>query len=153
MNEFVNITEYPSYQINKLGEVRRIYKNGNIKSIKTSINKKNNYVYVSLHHKNHTLHRLLGKQFIYNPNNKPCIDHIDRNRQNNSLDNLRWVTYKENTNNKEHSKKGCICKSTEKYKDKTYIYFRVFWYENKIKKSKRFKTEEEAIKFNKNRII
>lgn len=52
------------------------------------------------------LHRLLGLTFIPNPNNKPCIDHIDRNRQNNNLDNLRWATIQENALN--HRVKGKI---------------------------------------------
>lgn len=36
---------------------------------------------------------------IENPENKNCIDHIDTNKENNNVGNLRWVTYKENTNN------------------------------------------------------
>ncbi len=53
------------------------------------------------------LARLLAKQFI--PNNdetKIQIDHIDRNKLNNSLDNLRWVTQTENLANK--VRKGCV---------------------------------------------
>ena len=46
------------------------------------------------------LHRLLAIQYIPNPENKPEIDHIDRNRTNNDLANLRWVTKLEQNNNK-----------------------------------------------------
>lgn len=45
------------------------------------------------------IHIILAKAFIPNPDNKPCIDHIDTNKQNFSLSNLRWVTEKENSNN------------------------------------------------------
>ena len=43
--------------------------------------------------------RLVAAAFIPNPENKPCIDHIDGDRTNNHADNLRWVTYLENNNN------------------------------------------------------
>ena len=45
------------------------------------------------------VHRLVALAFIPNPENKPCIDHIDGDRANNHADNLRWVTYLENNNN------------------------------------------------------
>lgn len=45
------------------------------------------------------VHRLVAAAFIPNPENKPCIDHIDGDRANNHADNLRWVTAKENSNN------------------------------------------------------
>lgn len=45
------------------------------------------------------VHRLLAQAFIPNPDNKPFVDHIDTNKENFSLDNLRWVTAKENANN------------------------------------------------------
>lgn len=43
------------------------------------------------------IHRLLAEYFIPNPNNKPCVNHIDGNKLNNSLSNLEWVTISENT--------------------------------------------------------
>jgi hypothetical protein len=50
--------------------------------------------------KNFRLNRLLALAFIPNPENKPEVDHIDRNRNNNNLENLHWVTRLENLQNK-----------------------------------------------------
>lgn len=45
------------------------------------------------------VHRAVAELFIPNPENKPFVDHIDTNRVNNHINNLRWVTNKENCNN------------------------------------------------------
>ena len=41
-------------------------------------------------------HRLIAETLIENPNNLKEVDHIDGNKQNNSITNLRWVNRKEN---------------------------------------------------------
>lgn len=46
---------------------------------------------------NHPVHRLIATAFKPNPENKPCVNHIDGNSLNDEADNLEWVTYSENT--------------------------------------------------------
>lgn len=73
------------------------------KLLHPSINKRTGYSRVTLSkNKVHTvelLHRLVAIAFIENKDSKPMIDHIDRNKQNNRVDNLRWCSLSENMNN------------------------------------------------------
>lgn len=43
------------------------------------------------------IHRLIAENFISNHNNLPQVDHIDRNKTNNNIKNLEWVSEKENS--------------------------------------------------------
>ena len=45
------------------------------------------------------VHRLVAIAFLPNPDNKPVVDHIDTNPQNNNVENLRWATVQENALN------------------------------------------------------
>lgn len=91
------IKQNENYSINEFGEIRNDKTN---KILTPHLNSGNGYVCVDLYCNNkrtkYCVHRLLAEAFLPNPENKPCIDHIDRNRHNNSLDNLRWATYSEN---------------------------------------------------------
>tara|TARA_R110000822_G_scaffold254943_1_gene381123 strand:+ start:174 stop:695 length:522 start_codon:yes stop_codon:yes gene_type:complete len=46
------------------------------------------------------IHRLLAEMFIPNPANKPCVDHKNRIRTDNTLENLQWATLRENAQNR-----------------------------------------------------
>ena len=95
--KWVKIKRNDNYSINELGQVRNDVTN-RIK--KSHLNKQNGYYCVDLYRNNKckkvTIHRLLAEAFIPNIDNKPTVDHIDGDRVNNSIDNLRWATYSEN---------------------------------------------------------
>ena len=90
------------------------------------------------------IHRLLGETFIPNPDNKPEVDHIDRNPKNNDLSNLRWATSSENNQNK-----GDRCDNKLGIKnicyDETYGKYVFQKTINGVLHRKYFKTLEEAI--------
>lgn len=102
-----NIQGYENlYQISSNGRVKSLG-NGNSNNSKERILKqgKNKYGYcvVKLCNegklKSFLVHRLVAQAFIPNVDNKPQIDHINTDRTDNRVENLRWVTNQENCNN------------------------------------------------------
>ena len=93
---FVTIKDYPNYSINENGEVKSIYVS---KMLKPRTAGRGYFCYQLRNEngvKNEYIHRLVAKTFIPNPNNLPQVDHIDGNRANNNVSNLRWVNNYDN---------------------------------------------------------
>ena len=67
---------------------------------KISICKGTGYYQVCLNKRTYPYHRILAKHFIPNPNGMPEVDHINQNKADNRISNLRWVDRSENLKNR-----------------------------------------------------
>ena len=86
------------YRISNQG---RVYSILNQRILKTSTSK-NGYKSMHLNGETIYIHHLVAEHFLENPDNKNEINHKDCNPSNNCVDNLEWVTHKENCNYKDH---------------------------------------------------
>jgi len=90
------------YQISSFGRLKSFKKHSE-GYILSNVNKTGWYLNVVLcgigkKDESHKIHRLVGKYFIPNPDNKKYINHKDLNKQNNRKNNLEWNTCSENIN-------------------------------------------------------
>ena len=92
----LKIKDFEDYTVDEQGNVYSLRKR---KYLKQSINK-NGYCKVTLqkdkYKKMYSVHRLVAEAYILNPLQKEQINHINGNKQDNRIENLEWVTAKEN---------------------------------------------------------
>ena len=106
MKIWKDVKDFPNYQVSNLGNVRNKKTNKILKWMDVLKNEGRYICYevvlyndtrkVGFHKK---IHRIVAEAFIANPENKPDIDHIDGNTNNNNVTNLRWATRSENRQN------------------------------------------------------
>lgn len=93
-----------NYEVSNFGNVRRKMKTGDYRNVNCSIQNRG-YRYFQLKREgkriNYLVHHLVAKNFIGDRPDGLVIDHIDRNKLNNNVSNLRYVTQGENCKNQD----------------------------------------------------
>ena len=96
--EFIPLSQYPDYEI--LSQYPfTIRRKDNHYEIKERINKSNCYPSVCINGNKINKHQIIAQQFIPNPDNLKFIDHINKDRTDYHLENLRWCTLSDNNKN------------------------------------------------------
>ena len=140
-----SINLYPKYQISNCGRVRNV-SNGFILKAKSS----QGYPRVALSNENGTklllCQRLVAEEFIDKPLDKLYVDHLDHDRNNNSVTNLRWVSSQSNNMNRT---KAVTKATTSTYKGVSYVRKRNVWearikYNNETYRLGYWDVEEDA---------
>lgn len=109
MEEWKIYPELSNYEVSNLGRVRNI----KTKRILSKNIDKDGYFYVGLYQNKKKycrhIHRMVALTFISNPDNLPIVDHINQDKQDNKINNLRWVTHKGNARNSKLNSKVKVC--------------------------------------------
>ena len=147
------------FKISNLGRIKSLswtYIGGKYNSLMTkkefirkiSFDKIDRYYKITLKvnkkEKRKMLHRLIAQHFIDNPLNKSQVNHIDGVRTNYKLENLEWVTSRENVCHGKTLKKIKTSIYTGVYKEREDKYISNIWHNGKKIRIGSFKTEQEA---------
>ena len=140
-----SIDEYENYEISDHGNIKNITTH---KMLSPNI-RSTGYYFIELYdnkiRRTKAIHRLVAEAFLDNHDNKRCVDHIDRNKLNNHVNNLRFATDSENGMNRSkpsNNTSGTIGVSFRKDRNKWRAVIKQNG--NKIHLGS-FETKEEAI--------
>ena len=155
----MEISEYPNYLVYKNGKVwsktRKVTRSdGKVKTYQgkqlSGFINKNGYkcydLYINTNRIQVTAHRFVALAYIPNPNNLPCVNHINGDREDNNIENLEWCTCV--YNNQSVNRIGqCGGRKFGTIQETPSGTFTAKYNSYKIRYQKNFKTLEEAEKF------
>lgn len=118
--EWHDIKDMEDYQVSNKGRVKNKHNN-----FLMNLRDEFGYIKVSIQQNKYQVHRLVAQAFIPNPENKPTVDHVNRDSRDNNLENLRWATHKEQSNNQTHAN-GNIYRKINMINPKTDEIIRTF---------------------------
>lgn len=119
---WVPVHGFPAYAVSTHGQVKNVVEDKLLKQskhnkgyLKVSLTNDEGYAYLYVH-------RLVLQHFVNNPDGKKQADHIDGDRTNNHVSNLRWATAQENAFNRVsvRGKKDAIPKGVTRTKKGTF---------------------------------
>ncbi|KAA6363657.1 MAG: hypothetical protein EZS28_040817 [Streblomastix strix] len=106
MQQFVTLSDFPTHEIS-IQEPWTIRRKAD-KAINKIYTEKSEYKQVSINGRTMGLHRLVAIQFIPTDDITKQVDHINHNRSDNSLSNLRWLSRRDNCLNRTKPKRQHI---------------------------------------------
>lgn len=112
-----------NYMVSNYGRVK--FSDGTISVVTKMKEKKNEYLHVTIGHREHSIHRIVAQTFLPNPENKHEVNHIDGVKYNNNVNNLEWVFGSENVIHAHKTGLIKTCKKVTQY-DMNWIKIRDF---------------------------
>ncbi len=142
--EWAAIDGYKNYQVSWWGRVRNT-KTGRILKPQTS---GPGYLFVRLSKNGkvmmHYIHKIVAREWVGNPGEKRCVDHVDGSRTNNNWENLRYATSSENGMNAKNRTDGTSIYKGVSYHTQAKKWRAAFGMNGKMVYLGLFESEREA---------
>jgi len=139
-NELITEDSEGKYLVTKDGKVFR--KNSKKEWVRVKEDRSTGYITVCVNGKSKYLHQIMAELFLEKPKGKVEIDHIDGNRFNNNIENLEWVSHRENIRRGYARKNRNLPSNVYKQNSK---YSVMFWIKEKLEYFGTFGSVQEAL--------